>query len=482
MKPDETWQWLELWERARDHALTEEEQTRLNDAIRNNTEVRTLLAEASLLEAELRQSDAGTPASTVSAPALNLAGSTSPSRSRLSRIILPIAAAIVSAGAVWLIDREPAPVATLAKASACKWGNSALPTLEGSGLQPGVLELLDGIAQLKFASGAEVALEAPVTLEVVSAMECRVKKGTVVANVPEQAKGFTIHTAETKVVDYGTRFGVSAGEDGKCLVHVIEGLVEVERKGETKPKALRAGQRVDYGGFVKSAVDPDANDHDDQPEPGRWLPGPINNLGDGWQIITTAFGRGKDSWIQSNPKHHSTGRESYLRIKHSTHDSNLERKVYVAFDLTRFSGKRITDAEFTLHVEPSDLGFASLVPDAVFSVYGLTDESEDGWDEKEIDWDHAPAHSLAEQHHTHPDATKSRKLGQFTVPQGTTRGSFTIKGNDVADFLRTDTNGLVTFIIVRETDETARNGLAHAFASKENTRNTPPMLKVHVED
>lgn len=480
MKPDETWQWLELWERARDHALTEEEHARLNDAIRSNAEVRTLLAEAALLEAELRQSNAGTSASTGdTAAAAHIASK--PHSSRLSRIILPMAAAIVSAGAVWLIDREPAPVATLAQASSCKWGNSALPTLEGSGLQPGVLELLDGIAKLKFASGAEVALEAPVTLEVISAMECRVKKGTVVANVPEQAKGFTIHTAETKVVDYGTRFGVSAGEDGKCLVHVIEGLVEVERPGE-KNKALRAGQRVDYGGFVKSASDPDADNHDDQPEPGRWLPGPINNLGDGWQIITTAFGRGKDSWIQSNPKHRSSGRESYLRIKHSSHDSNLERKVYVAFDLTRFGGKRITDAEFTLHVEPSDLGFASLVPDAVFSVYGLTDEAQDAWSEKDLTWADAPAHSPAPEHHTHPVESQSRKLGQFTVPQGTTRGSFTIKGSPVADFLRTDTNGLVTFIIVRETDEMARNGLAHAFASKENTRNAPPMLKVHIEE
>ncbi|MGV2480558.1 UNVERIFIED_CONTAM: FecR domain-containing protein, partial [Salmonella enterica subsp. enterica serovar Weltevreden] len=95
----------------------------------------------------------------------------------------------------------------------------------------GLLELLDGLATLKFASGAEVSLEAPVTLEILSPMECRIRKGTVVAEVPPQAKGFTIHAPQTKVVDYGTRFGVSAGEDGKCLVHVIEGLVEVQRTG-----------------------------------------------------------------------------------------------------------------------------------------------------------------------------------------------------------------------------------------------------------
>ena len=47
-------------------------------------------------------------------------------------------------------------------------------------------------------------MEAPVSLEVVSAMECRIKSGTVVADVPPQAKGFTVQTPDTRVVDYGT--------------------------------------------------------------------------------------------------------------------------------------------------------------------------------------------------------------------------------------------------------------------------------------
>ena len=385
----------------------------------------------------------------------------------------------------------PGTAVVLLGLSAPAWW-SAAPYAAGTALCIGLLVLgglldnLDGVILALEAARWEAFLGKQVvaggTLEVVSAMECRVKKGTVVAEVPPQAKGFTIHTDETTVVDYGTRFGVSAGEDGKCLVHVIEGLVEVEHAGVKGRKELRAGQRVDYGGFIQSAANPDANVTDSQPEPGRWLPSPINDLGDGWQILTTAFGRGKDSWIQSNLKQDVTGRESYLRIKHTTHDMNLDRKAYVAFDLTRFADKHIAEAEFTLHVEPSDLGFASLVPDAVFSVYGLTDETQDSWDEKELHWSHAPAHSMASEHRTGVVEGQALKLGQFTVPQGTTRGGFTVKGPAVADFLRSDTNGLATFIIIRETDETARNGLAHAFASKENTRNTPPMLKVRLED
>jgi len=75
----------------------------------------------------------------------------------------------------------------------------------------------------------------------------------------------------------------------------------------------------------------------------------------------------------------------------------------------------------------------------------------------------------------------ARLLGEFTVPQGTTRGAFAIRGEALLECLNADTNGLLTLMITRVTDETATSGLAHAFASKENTRNTPPLLKVRLE-
>jgi len=468
MKADETWRWIELWERARENALTEEEEARLNAAVRNHPEVRSLLAQAALLDAELNALE------TLAEEPVAVVGVRPP---LWRRLVLPAAAALVSAGLVWHWEKPPAPVAVLSKASACRWGNSALPTLEGSDLQPGLLELVDGIAKLQFRSGAEVTLEAPVTLEVLSAMECRVRKGTVMAEVPPQAKGFTIHTPETKVVDYGTRFGVSAGEDGKCLVHVMEGLVEVERTGEPGRRELRTGQRVDYGGFTRQALNPDG---DEQPESRRWLPGPINQLGDGWQVVTTAYGRGKDSWIQSSEQKIS-GRESFLRVKFTSLNDALQRKAYVAFDLAAFAGRRVAEAEFVLQVEPSDLGFASLVPDAVFRVHALTDEAGDAWVESELNWANAPAHSQAPEHRNAPVAAATRLLGEFTVPQGTTGGAVVIRGDALVDCLNLDRNGLLTLIITRMTDETATSGLAHAFASKENTRNAPPQLKVRLE-
>lgn len=473
-QPDK-WRLLEQWERLRAGEASEDETREINDRLRHDPAARDWLAQAVLLESALRF-DAETLLSNTP-PAAAPEKSAARWRSTLKWSHAAAAAiAVLLSSAVWFAMQRAPVAAVLVKAQSCKWGNSALPTLEGSALTPGALELVEGMATLRFKSGAEVVMEAPVSLEIVSPMEAHVRRGTVVADVPPQAKGFTIRTPETTIVDFGTRFGVSAGDDGKCLVHVLEGLVEVNRQGEPEVKALRGGQRLDYGGLTRDMLNPDADRQ--QSEPGRWLPtADMADLGDGWQMVTTAFGRGKDGWIQSSVNHRTTGRETFLRVKHTTHSDTLERKAYLAFDLSKLHG-RVAEAELVLHLEPSDLGYASLVPDAVFTVHGLIEESEDDWPEDGLRWDRAPAHSLDPAHHARPDPARAVFLGRFTVQQGRQTGSVSLGSPALADFLRSDTNGLVTLIICRETDEIARNGLAHAFASKENPRNSPPMLRV----
>jgi hypothetical protein len=56
-----------------------------------------------------------------------------------------------------------------------------------------------------------------------------------------------------------------------------------------------------------------------------------------------------------------------------------------------------------------------------------------------------------------------------------------LRGKALVDFLKKDTNGMVTFIICRETDETTKDGLVHAFATKESGSNTPPLLRVKTQ-
>ena len=147
-------------------------------------------------------------------------------------------------------------------------------------------------------------------------------------------------------------------------------------------------------------------------------------------------------------------------------------------DMPRLKAKYLNEIRDQLQ---ADLGFASLVPDATFAIYGLADEAQDTWSERDLTWQHAPAHDPASAEKFAPTAA-AKLLGRFEIPQGTTRGAFSIKGDKLASFLNADTNGLVTLILCRETDETARNGLVHAFATKENPRNPAPLLRLKLAE
>lgn len=475
MNDREKWHLLELAERSLDGHLDESERSELNTILRDSAEARELYARALHQHAELSFDDRLTRDLTQPVPAAPVRSGflVTPRVFRLAAIL----ALLAIAAAAWMLSTPRGStektIATVIKARQCKWAGSTLPTAEGSRVTAGTLELVEGIATVRFDSGAEVVMEAPATLELTHAMACKLVRGTLVADVPPSAIGFTVDTPDAKVVDYGTRFGVSTGEDGKYHVQVLEGLVEVSPKSTQEPKMLRAGDSVDTG-LRKSQLHPQTNEQ----EPNRWQPTSILDAGGGWQIVSTAFGRGKDTYIQSNPRSKNFGRDPFFRVKHSSHAPELNRKSYAGFDISRFPSATIEDAELVLSIEPSDLGFATLVPDSTFAIYGLIDESEDEWQESVITWNEAPAHDPAQSARHLPAPSKSVLLGRFQIEQGVSRGTRTLSGQALRDFLKQDTNGLVTFIICRETDETTRDGLVHAFATKESGSNTPPLLRV----
>lgn len=496
MTDADRWQLLETCERALAGRLEPEEKEGLNARLRQDPEARALFAAALHQHAELKfdthllKDLADDPSSTASGnEALFLL--TKPRQTWL-QTTLAAAAGVAVLGFVgalwnWQISSPPgvAPaavptVATVVKARDCKWAGSTLPTAEGSRITTGTLELAEGLATLKFDSGAEIVMEGPATLEIVDAMACRLVKGTLMADVPPSAIGFVVDTPDAKVVDYGTRFGVSAGEDGKYLVKVLEGLVEVNPKASGESRQLRGGQSVDTG-IRRSQLTPPPPSG--EIESRRWQPNLIQDAGGGWQIISTAYGRGKDTYIQGGAKGKSFGKDPFFRVKRSSFSPELDRKGYVSFDLGKLMTETKEDAELVLSIEPSDLGFASLVPDSTFSVYGLVDESADGWNENSLTWLEAPGHdpSQKENHHL-PDLSKTVLLGRFQIAQGVSRGTRSIKGPALLDFIKQDSNGLVTFIICRDTDESARDGMAHAFATKESGSNTPPLLRVKIKE
>ena len=136
---------------------------------------------------------------------------------------------------------------------------------------------------------------------------------------------------------------------------------------------------------------------------------------------------------------------------------------------------KIVEAQLRLAFAPTGMGFASEVPDATFAVYGLTDESLDGWDERMIRWENAPANQPGG---VALDPDKVTLLGRFEIGQGVLTGLRDITGPALVDFLNRDTNGLATLILVRETKGSGRTDLVHGFASRQHPDLPPPTLKL----
>src|SRR5262249_39556028 len=117
-------------------------------------------------------------------------------------------------------------VARLTASKECQWkdGSAILPS---NYLRKGQrLELVKGLAEVTFDSGALLILEGPASLDLNSAWDATLVRGTLKASVPAQAMGFRISNPSVEVVDLGTEFSMFADSKGAADVLVLRGMVE----------------------------------------------------------------------------------------------------------------------------------------------------------------------------------------------------------------------------------------------------------------
>ena len=473
--------WEDLIDRAIEGTIAIEDGELLERGVVEHESIRESYLRAAHLHACLRV-DAG-----LHAQSLN--SETGPSTGgRPTRILLAAAAGVALVAGAWLLgyqqggdespaaiaQTEPDTVARVKETIACKWGGSLLPTLEGSILEPGMLDLMEGMATLEFDSGATVVLEAPAQVEIVSPMALRLVRGSIVAEVPESAIGFTVETEEGKVIDYGTRFGLTYGGNGRAHVIVFDGEVGVVDRENPAERRVKGGGNTFFG--PEQQYQPDASEG----EPDR---GVLNFEAwerEGWRVISTREGRGRDTSIRfQDQKSAARADAPLLSCKHSSFRQTNERHVYLGVDLSSLPGDHVIDtAELVLQIEPTHLGHAAVVPDCTFKVWGLLDQSLDEWDEDRIHFGNAPA---VTQGTVQLDQSALVPLGEFVIEQGVASGSRKIASKELVDFLNSDTNGLVSLIVQRVTDELEDGGIVHAFASREHPTAAAPVLKLRTE-
>ncbi len=117
-------------------------------------------------------------------------------------------------------------------------------------LQGRMISLTSGVVELLLTTGAKVTIEGPAKFEAGSTIETTLDHGKIAAAVPRAARGFTIFTPTSEVVDLGTQFGVSVDDLGDTEVHVFDGDVVARsrlKNASTELVHAQQNQAVRFG-------------------------------------------------------------------------------------------------------------------------------------------------------------------------------------------------------------------------------------------
>jgi len=454
----------ELLEATATGDLTEQDRGRLAERLSADPNARAAFIEAPALEAMLlhefpaSHSQVASTALQLPEPEQSSPISQGPGRaaspSRRRWLLLSTVAAVIVLTVVFQQAARHAPVAMIASSENAAW-QSRLPTTSGSQLDPGVLELRSGIATIRFASGADVTLEAPAVFEVISRMRGRLLDGAAVIEVPEEAVGFVIESPGGYAIDYGTRFAVHADRTAHTSdFELIAGEIAVHHSQTGQQVRLTdPRQTVSVNEETLLAIDGEQD---------RWPQQPSDRV---LRIGTN----GRSTSVLPNNKRGKFLDPEVLSVK-TTANGKWDYRSFFAFDLSNVDVNGLLGARLRLNLVPGRRGFASRLPIVNrFGVYGLTNLDKSDW---AIDstWEDAPAHE---------DCVL---LGTFDVLRSEQRGTFGISTDALTDFLKQNLHTSVTILLVRQTGQIQGEvpGLTHQFASDRHPEAVGPLLELTI--
>lgn len=369
----------------------------------------------------------------------------------------PIAWAIAACAAVMLIIfatwqlQQSDIVATLVSNEDAAW-ESALPTMPGSKLTSGVLKLKSGMSTIRFASGAEVVLEAPAQLELLDAMRGRLITGSAIIDVPDSAIGFVMETPDGYAVDYGTQFAVRVdGQHQRSDFELIEGEIAVHHpESGDEVRLTEQGKTASVSKQAMVVIDSDTPVVAEESE----------------AKILRIRTHGRYGSIRINPGKRKPRQELLLARRNISGDSNAH--CFFAFDLSAVDFDQIASAQLRVNLVPSKSGSAARLPKINrFAIHGLTNAEKADW-KNDSTWA------------TAPQPEDGTLLGKFEIPRSQKRGSFGVGTGELLDFLKANQDREVTLILSRETRfivGPGGKGLTHNFASESHPEAVGPTLE-----
>lgn len=353
-------------------------------------------------------------------------------------------------------------VAVLESVSGDSW-EGPLTLSPGAQLSPGMIKLKSGIAHFRFNSGTLVTLEGPAHLDIESAISARLMSGTALVETLEPAHEFVIAMPHGKAVDHGGSFSVSVvGENANC--EVLKGAVSVHQQSTAGVKKLRGGQATRISPRGLEELD--------------YLPS--KSLANTNQLSVMLRTEGLENTVISDLPRKGFIHPSMLMVKLEK-DSFAQRRALFSIPLKDIQPDKIRSVRLNLNLVPSGIGFAYYLPENVpFAVYGITDEYREHWDTGDLLWKDAPG--FLPDREKELNMSEVRLIGKFTIPRGQQSGRIQLENDELLAFLRSDTSGLVSFVIVRETYSTREYSLVHAFASSQHPEASGPSLEVIVDE
>ena len=145
----------------------------------------------------------------------------------------------------------------LSNAVDVQWAAESEIRTVGSGLAPGWLKIRSGLVRIEFLGGAQVTLEGPAELRLISASEAFCARGRLTAEVPPPARGFLVTTPQVTIEDLGTEFGVDVRPQA-AEVHVFKGEVKLSRESAVR-QSLKEGKAVVVEGGTPRPIGVDAS-------------------------------------------------------------------------------------------------------------------------------------------------------------------------------------------------------------------------------
>jgi hypothetical protein len=432
---------------------------------------------------------------------------------RKSKMLLYTAIASTAALLLMMlyVYHNPRPVqqevATLMDSFNADWASPDSSLKRGARVMTGQgpIALNRGMIKLLYDDGVEVVIEAPAKFELLTSMEITLHHGRLFATVSDAGKGFIVRTQNARIIDLGTEFGVQTDSAGDTALHVFKGktalIAGFERKGkEIVEVTAQQARRVDALNAEIKAIDLDKSAFArsfDSEQGTVWRGEYFVSLSDALSGTLHVTG-GRDArsvaepvWVKSDKPELGPGifqpMKNNLFINGIFVPNGVDGPIAISSEADlRWDApaspvrQRISFLRFDIRSFEGDAGGAILrmnVREMVgeakpIAVYGLVREELDDWSEAALNYANAPGLLAAPLGRYNLDLTVLQRLGTIAFKRSGMNDSEPAKLN-MDEFIRRDTNGLVTLVLVCEESELSAEW---RFVSKEGDPSTAPAL------